>query len=158
RNCWQTKSNKRPKQKHPRGYCPPNASLEGDFAMWNWFSRLAPKHRTYRARRRYVRPHLEARETRYCPSGASLNFSDPTGGLIDPTLGAGAGYVLSQFSANGADDSVGAVAVQPNGQIVTGGRILVTFPGSTRANEILLTRYNVDGSLDTSFGSGGHTA
>ncbi len=120
--------------------------------MWNWFSRLTPKHRTHCPRRRYVRPHLEALEARYCPSGGSLNWSDPDGGRLDPTIGAGAGYLLSSVGS-GAN----AVAVQSNGQIVIAG-----YTNSTGSKNILsdflVARYNADGSLDNSFGSGGYTA
>ncbi|HEY7425012.1 MAG TPA: hypothetical protein VH682_12345 [Gemmataceae bacterium] len=66
----------------------------------------------------------------------------PTAGLLDPTFGAGAGYVLAPFSNV---DGVNAVAVQSNGQIVT-------------ADVIGVARYNADGSVDTSFGTGGLAA
>jgi uncharacterized delta-60 repeat protein len=107
--------------------------------MWNWLSRLAPKHRTHRARC-YVRPRLEPLESRYCPSGGSLDWSDPTGGLLDPTFGSG-GEVLTSFT-NGYDAAY-AVTTQPDGKILI---------GSSQ-----IARYNANGTLDTSFGSGGHT-
>jgi uncharacterized delta-60 repeat protein len=69
----------------------------------------------------------------------------PTAGLLDPTFGAGAGYVLGSSSN---PDGANAIAVQSDGKIVTAG---------TSANNFLITRYNADGSLDTSFGSGGYT-
>jgi uncharacterized delta-60 repeat protein len=107
--------------------------------MWNWFSRLAPKQRTYRARR-YVRPHLEALEARYCPSGGSLDWSDPTGGLLDPTFGSG-GEVMTSFTNN--YDAAYSVTAQPDGKILIGGNNLVA-------------RYNANGTPDASFGSGGY--
>jgi uncharacterized delta-60 repeat protein len=80
----------------------------------------------------------------------------PTAGVLDPTFGAGAGYVLSQFSPNGANDGVNAVAVQSNGKIVIAGTTAIPNSHGTTI-EFLVARYNADGSLDTSFGSGGHT-
>jgi uncharacterized delta-60 repeat protein len=70
----------------------------------------------------------------------------PTAGLLDPTFGAGAGYVLGSFPEN---DGANAVAVQSNGKIVIAG---------VTNSESLVARYNADGSLDTSFGTGGWTA
>ncbi len=102
--------------------------------MWNWFSRLAPKHRMHRARRRYVRPLLEALEARYCPSGGSLDWSDPPGWL-DPTFGVAGAGAVPQGASN--------VLIQSNGQV-----LVFSNSGS-------VTRYNTNGSLDTSFGSGG---
>ncbi|HZU39167.1 MAG TPA: hypothetical protein VFA18_24790 [Gemmataceae bacterium] len=121
--------------------------------MWNWFSRLTPKHRTHLARRRYVRPHLEALEDRYCPSGGSLNWSDPTGGLLDPTFGSD-GQVMTSFT--NYYDEANAITAQPDGKIVIAG--VTRASGSKTGNDFLVARYNADGSLDTSFGSGGYAA
>jgi uncharacterized delta-60 repeat protein len=76
-----------------------------------------------------------------------------TGGLLDPTFGSG-GQVLSSFTNN--VDTAEAVTVQPDGKIVTAGGTVVS--GSKTGADFLVARYNVDGSLDTGFGSGGHTA
>jgi len=56
------------------------------------------------------------------------------------------GKVLTDF---GATDSARAVAIQPDGKIVA-----VGYSGSGLYS-FALARYNTDGSLDTSFGSGG---
>ncbi len=69
----------------------------------------------------------------------------PTAGLLDPTFGAGAGYVLSSFSSSA---SANAVALQSDSRIVTAGGT---------GGDFLVGRYNADGSVDTSFGSGGYT-
>jgi uncharacterized delta-60 repeat protein len=79
----------------------------------------------------------------------------PTAGLLDPTFGAGAGYVLSLFPNQQADQA-NAVAVQSNGQIVIAGATAAS--GKTPGAQFLVARYNADGSVDTSFGTGGYTA
>src|SRR6266542_2214446 len=75
-----------------------------------------------------------------------------TGGSLDPTFGSG-GHVLSSFSNH--YDEADAVTVQADGKIVVAG-ITVTS-GSRTADDFLVARYNADGTLDTSFGSGGRT-
>jgi uncharacterized delta-60 repeat protein len=80
-----------------------------------------------------VRPLLEQLEDRLTP----------TAGLLDPTFGSGTGYVLSSL---GGHDSASAVALQSNGKIVI-----------ADSNGFEVARYNADGSLDTSFGTGGYT-
>jgi uncharacterized delta-60 repeat protein len=62
-------------------------------------------------------------------------------GSLDTTFDVGTG-------ANGA---VHAIAIQPDGKVVVGGDF-TTFNGTTRSNII---RLNLDGSVDTSFNSGG---
>ncbi len=64
-------------------------------------------------------------------------------GSLDETFGNG-GVVTATLSSG--DDAAYAVAVQPDGKIVTAGTI-----SSTAA----IVRYNTDGSLDDSFGVGG---
>jgi|SRR5579862_898421 len=71
------------------------------------------------------------------------------GGQLDTTFGDG-GLVTTAISGNSA---LSAVIVQPNGQIVVGGASasgLRHMPEST-----VLVRYNLNGSLDTTFGTGG---
>jgi uncharacterized delta-60 repeat protein len=100
------------------------------------FSRI-PTPRT--RQRPTFRPRLEALEDRLCPSG----------GLLDPTFGSG-GIVTQAFTSS--PDSATAVVVQPDGKIVTADR---SAGGSVSTG--FLSRYNSDGSLDTTFGSGGRT-
>src|SRR5262249_42936154 len=64
-------------------------------------------------------------------------------GDLDPTFGVG-GKVLTDF---GGDETATAVAVQPDGKIVV--------VGYTNYSDFAVARYNVDGSLDSSFGTGG---
>lgn len=72
------------------------------------------------------------------------------GGQLDPTFGDG-GLVTTDIS--GVFPALSAVLVQSNGQIVVGGASasgLRHMPEST-----VLVRYNLNGSLDTTFGAGG---
>ena len=64
---------------------------------------------------------------------------NPNGGL-DPTFGTG-GLVTTDF---GSTDQAFAVALQGDGKIVTAGR---------RGSDVIVARYNADGSVDSSFGS-----
>src|SRR5207247_383388 len=67
-------------------------------------------------------------------------------GSVDLTFGSG-GRVVTDF---GGDDTAFALAVQPDGKIVVAG---VSTGGGTM--DFALARYDSDGALDTSFGSGG---
>jgi uncharacterized delta-60 repeat protein len=100
-------------------------------------SAFAPRHTT--RRKATCRLALEPLEDRITPS---------TGGLLDPTFGSG-GIVTSSFSTgmNIAYD----VLVQPDGKVVAGGWANM---GRT-LQDFLVVRYNANGTLDTSFGSGG---
>jgi uncharacterized delta-60 repeat protein len=71
------------------------------------------------------------------------------GGDLDASFGAG-GKVLTDFSGSGSQDILNGVAIQKDGKIVTAG--LSRASGNA---DFALARYNTDGSLDTSFGSGG---
>jgi uncharacterized delta-60 repeat protein len=57
---------------------------------------------------------------------------------------------LSDLSGNG--DRANALIVQPDGKIVAAG---TSYTGVGNLNDLTLARYNADGTLDTSFGSGG---
>lgn len=69
-------------------------------------------------------------------------------GDLDPTFGSG-GKVTTDF--NGRSNSVNAIALQSDGKIVVAGDAL----SAQGPPDVAVARYNVDGSLDTSFGSGG---
>jgi uncharacterized delta-60 repeat protein len=70
-------------------------------------------------------------------------------GSLDTTFGVG-GMVKTDFY--GLFDAAQAVALQTNGKIVVGGTAYLSgaYPG-----QFMLARYNLDGTLDTTFGSGG---
>jgi uncharacterized delta-60 repeat protein len=73
--------------------------------------------------------------TRYNPNGS-----------LDTTFGSG-GIVTTSF---GNSATANAVAISSDGKIVVAGNLSVNG-----TSEILVVRYNADGSLDSSFGSGG---
>ncbi len=70
-------------------------------------------------------------------------------GDLDATFGNG-GKVITALSTDG--DRANDVAIQADGKIVVLGSVNT---GSNSENQYTLTRYNVDGTLDTTFGSGG---
>lgn len=71
-------------------------------------------------------------------------------GRLDTTFGTG-GLVLT--TPAGLFPSLTALIVQPNGQILVGGS---TIPVNRRdPTTMVLVRYNTNGSLDTTFGTGG---
>jgi uncharacterized delta-60 repeat protein len=68
-------------------------------------------------------------------------------GNLDTTFG-GDGLVINDYSAE--DDSIHALLLQPDGTLLAAGEV-----GTANGQDFALARYNADGSLDTSFGSGG---
>jgi uncharacterized delta-60 repeat protein len=99
-------------------------------------------HRTRRpsaARSPHFRPQVDVLEDRCLLSA----------GALDTTFGNGAGYVTTAGASNG-----NAVLIQPwDGKIVVAGDIQQTRHGQSAI--MGLVRYNADGSLDSTFGSGG---
>jgi uncharacterized delta-60 repeat protein len=78
---------------------------------------------------------------------------DPNGSL-DPTFGVG-GLVTSDVGT-GSSDEARAVAIQSDGKIVVVGNAVVGRTANNQFNfDFAVARFNVDGSLDASFGSGG---
>ncbi len=72
------------------------------------------------------------------------------GGSLDPGFGSG-GVATANL---GESDQAHAIAIQPDGKIVAAGCTGCDwFTGGTSA--FALARYNADGTLDTTFGSGG---
>lgn len=86
----------------------------------------------------------------YTSDGAQKSFALArylAAGVLDSTFGSSGKVVISL--SNG-DDYIESVALQPDGKIVAGG------PASNGADlDFALARFNIDGSLDTSFGNGG---
>jgi len=77
---------------------------------------------------------------RYLPSGA-----------LDPAFGAG-GTVMTDF--DGLSDQASALVLQPDGKLLAAGGATVR-EGASIYSGFGLARYNPDGSLDPSFGTGG---
>jgi uncharacterized delta-60 repeat protein len=76
-------------------------------------------------------------------------------GTLDTTFGTG-GIVITNIGDY--LDGVTAIALQGDGKIVASGfRAIVRPPGEERNGDIALARYNSNGSLDTTFGTGGKT-
>jgi len=65
------------------------------------------------------------------------------GGSLDPTFGT-EGTILTDF--NNGDDFINALEVLPDGRMIAAG---------AASNDFALARYNPDGTLDATFGSGG---
>ncbi|MEV6050381.1 calcium-binding protein [Streptomyces sp. NPDC052107] len=83
-------------------------------------------------------------------SGSTLDFALArynTDGSLDTTFGTG-GLVTTDFG--GDNDQALGVALQNDGKIVAAG-----FTNAGGTNDFALARYNTDGSLDTTFGTGG---
>src|SRR5205823_7146377 len=84
----------------------------------------------------------------------------------------GSQFALARYLANGSLDTsfgskgnvtttfgrwawINAVAIQPDGKVVAVGGTQSTYFNNGGVTDLALARYNPDGSLDTSFGSGG---
>ena len=77
---------------------------------------------------------------------SAQTLSDGSSGTLDNSFGTG-GIVTTNFNGT---DFVRAIAVQPDGKIVVAG-----FTSITGRGDFALARYNRDGTLDDSFGTGG---
>jgi uncharacterized delta-60 repeat protein len=75
-----------------------------------------------------------------------------TNGSLDRTFGT-KGVVVTPFGKKSLDGA-GRLALQPDGKIVVAGWT-ATLVTSTYEYDLALVRYNADGSLDTTFGTGG---
>lgn len=73
-------------------------------------------------------------------------------GSADPTFGSG-GVVTTAFPGASATEIAAAVLQQPDGKILVGGT--AQAPGRTSPTLGAMARYNANGSLDSTFGSGG---
>ncbi|NJO80827.1 MAG: hypothetical protein HC827_21540 [Cyanobacteria bacterium RM1_2_2] len=86
-----------------------------------------------------------------CPPLSARNAGclscNPGAGALDTTF-SGDGIVTLDF--NGGFDEARSVVVQPDGKIVVAG-----YADNGSNFDFALTRYNPNGTLDTSFGSGG---
>jgi uncharacterized delta-60 repeat protein len=111
-----------------------------------WAQALFSDHGRARARTRF-RPGLEAMEGRLLLSGGTLHAGD-----LDPTFGT-VGKVVTDFrGTENLDDGIQAIAVLPDGKILAAG---YSTDGASLSLDFALARYNPNGTLDTSFGTGG---
>src|SRR5580658_10515027 len=79
---------------------------------------------------------------------ASSTLALAQAGTLDTTFGTG-GIFGTSFTQNGAADN--AIAIQSDGKIIVGGLIAL----STGGGQAALLRLNTNGTLDSSFGTGG---
>src|SRR5882724_9693555 len=80
----------------------------------------------------------------------TMQMAQAVDGDLDPTFGTG-GMVMTDL--NRSTDIANAVAVQADGKLVVVGQ---TYKQNDFSNEdFVVTRYNPDGTLDTTFGRGG---
>jgi uncharacterized delta-60 repeat protein len=84
------------------------------------------------------------------PSATSTPTSTPTGCTPDTTFGTG-GKSSTNFGVAARADAIQSIVRQPDGKLVTVG---YTYASNDTPNSVLV-RYNPDGSLDTTFGTGG---
>lgn len=70
-----------------------------------------------------------------------------TDGSLDSSFGSG-GFVFNQFSATDGD-AFNAITQQADGKLVAAG-----FRSNGTVTEFMLVRFNIDGTLDTTFGGG----
>ncbi|MEO7255493.1 MAG: hypothetical protein ABIZ64_14805, partial [Casimicrobium sp.] len=81
-----------------------------------------------------------------CAAAAvAFNVSAQTPGSLDTSFG-GTGSVVTPVSPSTGDDRASSMVVQPDGKIVVGGGC---------ENDFCMVRYLPNGSLDSTFGSGG---
>ncbi|HSA59785.1 MAG TPA: hypothetical protein VLJ37_08890 [bacterium] len=80
----------------------------------------------------------------------AVSFAQVVAGDLDASFGSG-GKATTDLS--GGADHINAIALQPDGKIVAVG--FASLSGNT---DFALARYNPDGSLDATFGSGGKTS
>ena len=74
-----------------------------------------------------------------------------TNGTLDTTFGEN-GRIITDFDPNGGTEGAWAAALQPDGKIIAAGYVALVNPGPSY---FAVARYNTDGSLDQTFGSGG---
>ena len=88
-----------------------------------------------------------AAKTSYRGQDFALARYNPNG-TLDATFGTG-GKVTTDF--NGDDDAAFGVVLQPDGKIVAAGAAKTSY----RGQDFALARYNPNGTLDATFGTGG---
>src|SRR5260370_24420533 len=109
-----------------------------------WWS--TQRHSLDQSRGNCSQPRLELLEDR-----TLLNAGD-----VDPAFGT-AGKLVTDFSGP-IPASADAAVIQPDGKIVvagTGTSHGPSFPPTPNNRDLLLARYNSDGTLDTGFGNSG---
>ncbi len=85
-----------------------------------------------------------------------LTIAQAAPGDLDPTFGGGTGKVVTpDFRPDpSASSSASAMVIQPDGKILVAGETN-ELAGVFNRSYVIMARYNMDGSLDQSFGTGG---
>ena len=100
-------------------------------------------HRSMTTRRLPAfRPQAESLEGRQLLSAGDL----------DPTFGNGTGFVLTSQPGSNPSDVLNAVALQPDGKVLVAGH-----GNGDQGRSFEVVRLTADGTLDSSFGSGGRS-
>ncbi|MBC7910126.1 MAG: VCBS repeat-containing protein, partial [Pyrinomonadaceae bacterium] len=87
-----------------------------------------------------------------------LTVAQAAPGDLDPAFGAGGKVVTPDFRPDpAASSSAAAIVIQPDGKIVVTGTSS-ELGGTSYRSYLILARYNENGSLDQSFGTGGKVA
>ena len=81
-------------------------------------------------------------------------------GSLDTSFGVGGGKVITDMGSGFRQEEALAVAIQADGKIVVVGHTAIDAapPAPDLPATFALARYNTDGSLDTSFGTGGRVS
>jgi len=81
-------------------------------------------------------------------------------GSLDTSFGTGGGKVITDMGSGNRAEEATAVAIQPDGKIVVAGYAAIPNvpPAPPLPPTFALVRYDTDGSLDTSFGTGGRVS
>src|SRR5262245_21474212 len=108
--------------------------------MWLLSPLMTRRSKSPPRRRPPFRPRLEALEERCVPSAGDLDATFGSGGIVDT--------VYVQTSAYQHAD----VAIYPNSGTANDGKLVLSVG---IPNNFIVGRYNTDGSLDASFGTGG---
>ncbi|HSA59291.1 MAG TPA: hypothetical protein VLJ37_06355 [bacterium] len=90
----------------------------------------------------------------YTNGGSDTDFAlvrYNTNGSLDAAFGTG-GKIITDISDGGAGDNINSIDLQEDGKIVAGGGAATDLLGFSQ--DFCVARYNVDGTLDTSFGGG----
>ncbi|MEZ5427666.1 MAG: hypothetical protein R2747_15465 [Pyrinomonadaceae bacterium] len=85
-----------------------------------------------------------------CNGGNGFIFRYNQNGTPDASFD-GDGRVFVQPKMSGSPSAISSIAIQPDGKIVGGGAAL----NQTTQSDVLIGRYNADGSPDTGFGTNG---
>src|SRR5438046_1003473 len=106
-------------------------------------------------RRRSKQPAALSVQRPYCPKLEMLeDRSLLTAGALDPTFGTSGIANMETSDTRYMHDYITAIASQPDGKVLVSGHTQYD-PNAPPVDDLLLMRYNQNGSLDTGFGVGG---